>query len=523
LQEPAGVAANHGQQGDSPDDRQGADRRRQEDAAMPVINVGTSPLAAAREWRGVSLVEAARTSGLALTQAEALECGDAEAFGSVDEMVAAAVLYSASLGIGRDEAMALLDRTLAARREGATTGTAIDGQSAQGEPAAGVRAFSAAVQGRSSRSFPIVADDLLEDDLLVPFAFDNQPMPAPIPTIDTLRHDDEHADVVPGVWHTEETPIAQAAPAMPTAGGLAEFEGTAGQGGTELVGDAGLGTDTYQDGENGFVATEDELGQTGEIPMVRAHDPRVQAAIDADPAWRAAWEQSSGELEAWVANRETGAGRTTRRVEDALAPIIGRERAERMATAGARGVTATREQLANVRGQLERSERATLVVAVAAGVLLIGLLWLVTSLVGGNDDATPTPVTPKVTPSQQAAAAKTSKGAAGKVTTTTASGTKVTKAAATTTALLPVKATRVQVLNAGHRTGAAATTGQRLKSLGYPVASVGNTHVRYPGSVVLYQPRFRREAQRLAHQMGVASVDALPAGAGRTPLTIVIV
>ena len=63
-----------------------------------------SPLQAAREWRGISLVAAARESGLPVGQAEALEEGTIEAFGSAREMIGAAVVYGASLGIGRDEA-----------------------------------------------------------------------------------------------------------------------------------------------------------------------------------------------------------------------------------------------------------------------------------------------------------------------------------------------------------------------------------------------------------------------------------
>ena len=79
---------------------------------MTMIDVDTSPLQAAREWRGIGLVAAAMTSGLPMSQAEALEEGDPSAFESIDEMIAAAIVYGSSLGIGRDEAMALLDRTV---------------------------------------------------------------------------------------------------------------------------------------------------------------------------------------------------------------------------------------------------------------------------------------------------------------------------------------------------------------------------------------------------------------------------
>jgi hypothetical protein len=51
---------------------------------------------------------------LPLGQVEALESGEIQAFGTIDEMVAAAVLYGATLGVGRDEALALLDKSIAA-------------------------------------------------------------------------------------------------------------------------------------------------------------------------------------------------------------------------------------------------------------------------------------------------------------------------------------------------------------------------------------------------------------------------
>lgn len=79
---------------------------------MTTISVDTSPLQAAREWRGLGLVAAAMSSGLTVSQAEGLESGDPTAFASIDEMIAAAVVYGSTIGIGRDEAMALLDRTV---------------------------------------------------------------------------------------------------------------------------------------------------------------------------------------------------------------------------------------------------------------------------------------------------------------------------------------------------------------------------------------------------------------------------
>src|SRR5690606_31395215 len=111
---------------------------------MTMIDIDTSPLQAAREWRGISIVAAAMSSGLTLTQAEALETGDPAAFGSIDEMIASAVVYGASIGIGRDEATALLDRTVC------RTGALVELPDVDAARAAmPVGGFSDAVQGRS--------------------------------------------------------------------------------------------------------------------------------------------------------------------------------------------------------------------------------------------------------------------------------------------------------------------------------------------------------------------------------------
>ena len=63
---------------------------------MTTIDVDTSPLQAAREWRGIGLVAAALQSGLPVAQAEALEQGDTSQFQSIDEMIASAVVFLAS-------------------------------------------------------------------------------------------------------------------------------------------------------------------------------------------------------------------------------------------------------------------------------------------------------------------------------------------------------------------------------------------------------------------------------------------
>jgi hypothetical protein len=112
---------------------------------MTVIGEQVSSLRAAREWRGITLVAAARASGLGVLQAEALEQGQADQFASIDEMIAAAVLYGSSLGVGRDEAMALLDRTMTRTDEQLPRTT----QSELTERG-GTSDFSAAVRRRSA-------------------------------------------------------------------------------------------------------------------------------------------------------------------------------------------------------------------------------------------------------------------------------------------------------------------------------------------------------------------------------------
>lgn len=130
---------------------------------MDVIEVETSqqlhsPLRAAREWRGISLVAAARESGLPVAQAEALEHGQADVFSSTREMIGAAVVYGSSLGIGRDEAMALLDRTISSR--GATE--------AAGMCSGDLSAFSAAVRERTVAQGRALASEAMSGIPVVP-------------------------------------------------------------------------------------------------------------------------------------------------------------------------------------------------------------------------------------------------------------------------------------------------------------------------------------------------------------------
>jgi hypothetical protein len=70
--------------------------------------------------------------------------------------------------------------------------------------------------------------------------------------------------------------------------------------------------------------------------------------------------------------------------------------------------------------------------------------------------------------------------------------------------------TTLLVLNGNGRTGAAGAEATILREHGYPVTGVGNAKRNdYAASIVMYRPGYEREAQRLAHDMGVSIVSAL--------------
>jgi hypothetical protein len=70
--------------------------------------------------------------------------------------------------------------------------------------------------------------------------------------------------------------------------------------------------------------------------------------------------------------------------------------------------------------------------------------------------------------------------------------------------------TSVLVLNGNGRNGAAGAQAASLRMHGYPVAAVGNAKRNdYAASIVMYRPGFGREAQRLAHDMGIKIVSGL--------------
>ena len=83
------------------------------------------------------------------------------------------------------------------------------------------------------------------------------------------------------------------------------------------------------------------------------------------------------------------------------------------------------------------------------------------------------------------------------------------KPKAPTTPILARRQVRVTVLNGNGIAGAAATTASRVRARGYKIGLVGNAHGNHGRSVIIYRGAFRREAVRLAHDLGLALVSPL--------------
>jgi LytR cell envelope-related transcriptional attenuator len=75
--------------------------------------------------------------------------------------------------------------------------------------------------------------------------------------------------------------------------------------------------------------------------------------------------------------------------------------------------------------------------------------------------------------------------------------------------MLARRQVRVTVLNGNGIAGAAAATASRVRARGYRIGLVGNSRRAYGRSVVIYRGTFRREAVRLAHDIGVRLVSPL--------------
>jgi hypothetical protein len=70
--------------------------------------------------------------------------------------------------------------------------------------------------------------------------------------------------------------------------------------------------------------------------------------------------------------------------------------------------------------------------------------------------------------------------------------------------------TGLLVLNGNGQSGAAGAEASTLKAHGYPVVAVGNARRNdYAASIVMYRPGYNREAERLAHDIGIRVVTGL--------------
>ena len=85
---------------------------------------------------------------------------------------------------------------------------------------------------------------------------------------------------------------------------------------------------------------------------------------------------------------------------------------------------------------------------------------------------------------------------------------------------------RVLVLNGNGRQGAAHTEAAHLQGLGYPIGGAANaTRHDYARSMVMFVPGWQKEAQRLAHEIGialVAPIDGFRAGSLRGSRVVVL-
>lgn len=100
------------------------------------------------------------------------------------------------------------------------------------------------------------------------------------------------------------------------------------------------------------------------------------------------------------------------------------------------------------------------------------------------------------------------KTSAGTPTASSEASTK-TASAAVSGPMLERRRTSVIVMNGNGIPGAAAVTGDRLRRFHYIVAATGNAPRTFSRSVVMYRPRFKREALRLGHDLHVRRVVPL--------------
>jgi hypothetical protein len=438
---------------------------------MTTIGVDTSPLQAAREWRGITMVAAALNAGLTAGQVEALENGEADAFSTTDEMIAAAVVYGASLGIGRDEAVALLDRSMFGN------GVEVeihDRPAAEPEsaPTTGSR-FTEAVRERSARIAERAAAVV-----------------KPTPSIDLPLEPFEPFD---GSSFAVD-PV--------------EFDGPTPEQAVEASQEIHLG-DHLTGGHSPWGADDEGIADDDEASLDMRDMPQ-------------------GELETWVADRDpssfgsapAGSIATTRwgsGMHGALERLVGTDRAD--ATMDWLG--ATSERVATVartgRERLRQSEHATLIVAIGGGAILIALLVAIGGALSGGDDA------------KQSSAGSTTATTTASTAATPASKTPAKVVAkksvkpAARPAMLPPAKLSVDVMNAGHQKGIAHRTADQLKAAHFRIGEVGNyRNSGYTQSTVLYRSGLDREAKALAKRLGITATRVAPGSSGSKLIVVTV-
>ncbi|MCW2920362.1 MAG: hypothetical protein JWL76_236 [Thermoleophilia bacterium] len=426
---------------------------------MTMIDVDTSPLQAAREWRGIGLVAAAMNCGLPVAQAEALETGDPAAFSTIDEMIAAAVVYGSSIGIGRDEAMALLDRTVC--RTGAQV------HLPDTEPANVARpheTFSETVHERSAR----IADrsDVAITPPLLTTALTGQEMVAH-PVLDPIIDEPSVPSIeLPAIPHgpTPEQAVAASG-------------------------------ELHLDGAFGPDAPWERTGETGEL------EAWVDDFDDYDaPAGAVAHERHGAN----AGSRIGGASFA------ALERVVGTDRADAFADRTRELTSRVSEVARTGRERLRRSEHATLFVAIGAGAILIAIVVALGGALGGSDTKTgPGPAdrtSAKDVTATDAAAKATPKADA--------------KATPAVKPIIPPARLTLDIFNAGSKKGYAKEVAAQLDAAGYKIGEVTNSKSSYTGATIIHPADMVREARLLARKTGISTLQVAPGSTRK--ITIVV-
>lgn len=419
---------------------------------MTIIDSETSPLQAAREWRGIGIVAAARSCGLTLAQAEALEAGETEAFESIDEMLAAAVLYGSSIGIGRDEAIALMDRAAAVAEDvrvdvpiAPATAPGADGDDESAVWQRPVAGFSDAVQARAARR---AGGSLELDDhpALSPIG-EEVDGPTPQQAIDASAEIHLDAFGADAPWERE--------------GATGELEA--------------------------WMA--DERDGSGMVAVARS--PRDATLLQrAGATTTAALERVIGtdrseQLADWSTRTST---RTRERVRSWREALRRSEHATLIVAIGGGAVLIA--VLVAVGGMIGGGEEQT----------GSSTADRAPEAQGGGTEAAPT---------DGAAIAEAGKAASEEPTAASAT------AAAAATPVTPPAKISVDVYNSGSTKGKAASVAEELKSAGYGIGDVTNTSGDYGTATVIYPDGMAREAKALAATAGVSDVREAPGSTRR--------